>query len=284
MVLKSAFEGRRALSSIRRAHATDIQKILQEMTGRGMVDSTVTSSRVAQAVRETYQARADAIWQAILREFEIHRDAQTDADDLRRLFAALFDAEYSDALEQSRSRLALFDGQHISDVMKEADRLRRHYSDEADYLFLEKQREPAGRSAWEVAKTAEEYVAQSRIQELAACPKRDWDLRRLIRLCEELNVNYANGCFMSCAMLVRAIADHVPPIFGCGSFSEVANNSSGGRSFRKSMQNLHQSMRNIADAHLHVQIRRSESLPMQPQIDFRSDLDVLLGEIARISK
>ena len=50
------------------------------------------------------------------------------------------------------------------------------------------------------------------------------------------------------------------------------------------MANLNSSLRNIADAHLHVQIRQSEILPTQTQVDFRADLDALLAEIVRISK
>lgn len=83
-------------------------------------------------------------------------------------------------------------------------------------------------------------------------------------------------------MLVRAITDHVPPIFACKIFAEVANNFAGARSFRGSMQNLNVSLRNIADAHLHVQIRKSEILPTEGQVDFRADLDVLLAEVVRL--
>jgi len=84
-------------------------------------------------------------------------------------------------------------------------------------------------------------------------------------------------------MLVRAIADHVPPVFGCASFPEVANNYACAASFKKSMQNLNQSLRNIADAHLHVQIRKSESVPTAVQVNFSADLDVLLAEVLRIA-
>jgi hypothetical protein len=47
---------------------------------------------------------------------------------------------------------------------------------------------------------------------------------------------------------------------------------------------LDRSLRNIADAHLHVQIRTSEVLPTGPQVDFRADLDVLLSEVVRVLK
>jgi hypothetical protein len=90
---------------------------------------------------------------------------------------------------------------------------------------------------------------------------------------------------MSIAMLVRAIVDHVPPILGQSSFSRVANNyGASGQSFSKSMKHLDTALRNVADAHLHQQIRKSETLPTAPQVDFRASLDVLLSEIVRVLK
>ena len=126
------------------------------------------------------------------------------------------------------------------------------------------------------------YVSPSRIAELRALTLKQWDVSRLVRLIEELNTAYAYRCHMTVAMLVRSITDHVPPVFGCKKFEEVANNYAGAKSFRGSMQNLQGSLRNIADAHLHLQIRRSETLPTEAQVDFRADIDVLLGEFVRL--
>lgn len=125
------------------------------------------------------------------------------------------------------------------------------------------------------------FVDISRLAELRAVKSAQWDLTRLNRLCEELNTAYANDCYTSVALLLRAIVDHVPPLFEARTFVEVANNYSGSSSFKRSMQTLQQSLRNIADAHLHNPIRQQEVLPTERQIDFRQDLDVLLGEIAR---
>ena len=128
------------------------------------------------------------------------------------------------------------------------------------------------------------FVDLSRLAALRAAKSPQLDLTRLIRLCEELNIAYSNDCFMAVAMLLRAITDHVSPVLGCKTFPEVANNYPGEKSFRGSMQHLDKSLRNIADAHLHVQIRSSEVLPTGPQVDFRADLDVLLGEVVRVLK
>lgn len=128
-----------------------------------------------------------------------------------------------------------------------------------------------------------DYVHENRLDEIRATETDNFDLSKLIRLCEELNSAFQDESHLSTAMLVRAILDHVPPIFGFTTFAEVANNY-GGKSLKKSLQNLQNSSRNIADAHLHEPIRRKESLPNKTQVDFRNDLDVLLGEITRILK
>jgi hypothetical protein len=128
-----------------------------------------------------------------------------------------------------------------------------------------------------------EYIANTRITELKAVQSSTFDLRKLIRLCEEIDSCFRAQNYLAVAALTRAVIDHVPPIFGFKAFSEVANNyAGGGKSFRESMQNLSNSARKIGDAHLHVQIRNSESLPTSTQVNFSNDLDVLLGEIVRV--
>ncbi len=125
------------------------------------------------------------------------------------------------------------------------------------------------------------YVDASRLSALRALVSQNWDLTRLLRLCEELNAAHEGQCHMTVAVLVRAILDHVPPVFSCETFALVAKSHST-RSFRDSMLNLENSSRKIADAHLHTRIRRKEVLPNQTQVDFRASLDVLLAEIVRL--
>lgn len=129
-----------------------------------------------------------------------------------------------------------------------------------------------------------QYVELTRLDEIRAISNSQWSVIRLIRLCEELNIASEQQCYMAVAMLVRSITDHVPPIFGAKTFRDVANNHGGGKSFRASMDHLENSLRSIADAHLHSHIRASEVLPTATQVDFRADLDVLLGEIVRLAK
>jgi len=126
------------------------------------------------------------------------------------------------------------------------------------------------------------FVAESRLTELRSLPSTIWDFSRLIRLCEELNIAYQHRCYHVVAMLVRAILDHVPPLFGKNNFAGVASNY-GGRSFKDAMAHLDNGARATGDLHLHTQIRKRESLPTDRQVDFSQALDLLLSEIIRIS-
>lgn len=127
------------------------------------------------------------------------------------------------------------------------------------------------------------FVNPERIKELKTVKIATYDLCKLIRLCEELNVTYGGEAYFSTAMLVRSILDHVPPIFQFQNFSEVSSQY-GSKSLKKSLQNLQNSSRHISDSFLHQQIRDKESLPNSTQVDFRNDIDVLLSEIFRILK
>lgn len=124
------------------------------------------------------------------------------------------------------------------------------------------------------------FVDPERIIQLQKVGKDKYDLSKLIRKCEELNIVFSTKCYFSVGVLTRAITDHIPPIFNKNSFSEVAG-SYGTKSFKDSMIHLDKSSRKIADSFLHTQIRRKETLPTKIQINFSSDLDVLLGEIIR---
>ena len=128
------------------------------------------------------------------------------------------------------------------------------------------------------------YVEISRIEELKKLSSSKFNLTKLIRLCEELNECYDRECYFALIMLTRAIIDHVPPIFGLKSFSQVCSSYKGSKSFIDSMEHLSESSRKIADGHLHTQIRKKEILPNFTQVNFSNDFDVLLAEIVRLLK
>lgn len=129
------------------------------------------------------------------------------------------------------------------------------------------------------------YVDPARIKEIRSLNSNEFDLSRLIALCEEINSAYSNDSVFSVGMLLRAIIDYVPPIFGYPLFNELANNyKAGGKSHGKLFKNLQNFFRNTADGYLHTQARKKDSIPLMKQVDYQSELDVLLSEIVRILK
>jgi hypothetical protein len=126
------------------------------------------------------------------------------------------------------------------------------------------------------------FVSEARINELRTLTSPKYDLRKLVRLCEEINIAYGGGALLATAMLMRAILDHVPPIFGMSKFIHVASNYSGYKSFKETMESLENSARKIADGYLHGPIRSKEILPEVQQVNFSAQVDALLAEIVRI--
>ncbi|MBJ2173060.1 hypothetical protein JBL43_02345 [Aureibaculum sp. A20] len=129
----------------------------------------------------------------------------------------------------------------------------------------------------------ENYVDPERIDELNGIDDDDFDFTKLVAFLTELNIAYSHGLFLSIPPLVRAIIDHIPPVFNKANFADVCG-SHGTHSFKESMKNLNSSSRKIADAFLHSHIRKQENLPNRTQINFSNDLDVLLQEIVRVRK
>lgn len=165
-------------------------------------------------------------------------------------------------------------------VSKEAWRLRADKMSEVEMAFQLDQCLNIEKTKASLPKG--EYVDKTRINGLKS-KKSGFDFSRLIQMLTELDQAYSFANYISVILLVRAILDHVPPLFGYNTFSEVANNySKGTRSFKESILHLENSSRKIADSYLHTRIRSKESVPTKTQINFSNDLDVLLAEIIRI--
>jgi hypothetical protein len=126
------------------------------------------------------------------------------------------------------------------------------------------------------------YVDETRLADLKRLSGSKYDLRKLLVVCEELNVCYRSQCYHAVAALTRTVLDYVPPLLGMNTFTEIANNYDGGKSFRECMQRLEGAARTIADAHLHARARPKDSLPSRTQVNFSNELDMLLAEIVRV--
>lgn len=125
------------------------------------------------------------------------------------------------------------------------------------------------------------YVDKNTLLRLSRIENEEFDLSRLISLCNELDDNYSLENYHSCAMLLRAIVDHIPPIFQKASFADVCAQY-GSRSFKDIMRPLNETAKKIGDDYLHTQISRKVLAVTKTQVSFQANLDTLLNEIAAI--
>jgi len=133
-------------------------------------------------------------------------------------------------------------------------------------------------SAAQGSGVAADYVDPGRITELRQSTGPRFSTVKLVLLCEELNASMATESYLAAIMLLRAIMDHVPPIFACQNFDQVVSQTNG-RSFQPQLNRLNSQAKDVANRFLHAQIGSAEGLPRLPQVDFRSELDALLGEV-----
>ncbi|MFC4328697.1 hypothetical protein ACFPC0_12790 [Streptomyces andamanensis] len=100
---------------------------------------------------------------------------------------------------------------------------------------------------------------------------------KLLKLIGELNAAYSGGRVYSALAIVRAIIDHIPPIFGFIKFSEVHSNWAWGRTDKNYMLKL-SDFRSTADDVLHRQISSNVDLIEIEDLPPRTWLNRLLQE------
>lgn len=125
------------------------------------------------------------------------------------------------------------------------------------------------------------YVDKNTLLRLTKIENKNFDLSRLIAFCNELDDNYSLENYHSCAMLLRAILDHVPSIFAKKSFVDVYAQY-GSKSFKDIMKPLNETAKKIGDDYLHTQASKKVLMVTKTQINFQANLDTLLNEIAAI--
>lgn len=125
------------------------------------------------------------------------------------------------------------------------------------------------------------YIDKNTLSRLSRIENGEFDLSRLISFCNELNDNYSSENYYSCAMLLRAILDHIPPIFQRTNFADVCAQH-GGKSFKEIVRPLNETAKKIGDDYLHTQISKKVLATTENQVRFQANLDVLLNEIAAI--
>ena len=125
------------------------------------------------------------------------------------------------------------------------------------------------------------YVDKNTLLRLSRIESDDFDVSRLIKLCNELDDNYSLENYYSCAMLLRAILDHIPPVFGKINFPDVCAQH-GGISFKDIMKPLNETAKKIGDHYLHTQISKKVLAVTKTQINFQANLDMLLNEVVAV--
>lgn len=131
----------------------------------------------------------------------------------------------------------------------------------------------------DVGRTA--YVDKNTLLRLNKIESKNFDLSRLISFCNELDDNYSLENYHSCAMLLRAILDHIPPVFNKKSFEDVCAQH-GGKSFKDIIRPLNETAKKIGDDYLHTQINKKVLAVTKTQVSFQANLDTLLNEVAAI--
>jgi hypothetical protein len=129
---------------------------------------------------------------------------------------------------------------------------------------------------WSVVQT--EFIDSSIIENLSQVQNTKYDLAKVIQFCLEINGTFNSGYYLATILLIRALLNHVPPIFGYASFSQVVSQSTKSR--KELFKPLEDIARDIADLHTHDTIRHKEHLPTKKQLEpFKPSVEVLLQEI-----
>ncbi len=124
------------------------------------------------------------------------------------------------------------------------------------------------------------YIDQAVIEIISS--KREasqWNCDKLLQLIGELNDNYASRNTYSAHAMLRAILDHIPPIFDCHSFTEVANNHLWGRTDKGYIKRL-LDLRLQGDDALHRQISTKADFLRFEDLPPGTWLNILLQECA----
>jgi len=147
------------------------------------------------------------------------------------------------------------------------------------YVVIDALREASKDPSYgEVVASNSAFLNADLLLTLKAAPKSKFDSSKLVKMCEELNDAYARGNYITAVLLLRAVMNHVPPIFEVKSFRELVAQS--GRSLKSILGRLEDEARPIADLHTHMPIRKSEHIPTKNQIEpYKAAFELLIAEV-----
>lgn len=125
------------------------------------------------------------------------------------------------------------------------------------------------------------FISLDYIDEIRKMKNIDFDVTKLIRILEEINLAYNKWLYLSLLSLSRMLLDHIPPIFSYKSFNEVANNFDFWKSDKKIIITLQDLCRNLSDSELHSPITFKEVLPNRDTVNFSIPFNCLLKYIIK---
>ncbi|MFJ4981492.1 hypothetical protein ACIP6X_40310 [Streptomyces coeruleorubidus] len=149
---------------------------------------------------------------------------------------------------------------------------------EYDFAPVEGEAPPAA------APERRQYVDAGLMDDLdGAAKKTPWRVRKLIALCQELNDAFVVGSPHACAALIRAILDHIPPVFGHKDFRHVAAQHSFPvqRTDKAHAKNL-ADFKDIADDVMHRPIGFNVPVISMDDIPAPVRLNAILHEVLRL--
>jgi len=127
-----------------------------------------------------------------------------------------------------------------------------------------------GGSAW--------IIDPALIDQLSTARSPVLDVTFLVRMCREINSCFAHGNLVATTLLMRAILNYVPPLFGQETFTQVVAHI--GRSLKDSFDHLEKGLRKIADFHPHRRIAVKELYPSLAQVEpFKPQFELLLQQV-----
>lgn len=119
--------------------------------------------------------------------------------------------------------------------------------------------EPLGEPLTAIPEGSDSYIDERVFDLIKQAHGGRWDCTKLLALLGELDDNYRAGNTYAAHALLRAVLDHVPPLFGQSSFAQLVNNHSWGRTDGRYVKRL-ANFRDQADDVMHRQIARTPCL------------------------
>jgi hypothetical protein len=124
------------------------------------------------------------------------------------------------------------------------------------------------------------FIDPALLERIRRLQSKKFNLAKLVRFAEELNENYDRGNYLSCTLLIRAIINHVPPLFGCTTFGQVA--ASSPKSVKALLNQLEEGARDVGDLHTHDTVDRFSTPPTRNQLEpYKPPMEILFNEIER---